>query len=111
MENRAGTFTSKLYGEMAYRSFIPSPLPPNPAVITDDEMMQLLVQAHTWIAKLESIAPLIPHIALFVSMYVRKEALMSSHCTWWLPYRSLVKRLWEIKTITKIQYQALYAVE
>lgn len=78
MENRAGTFTLKLYGEMAYRSFIPSPLPPNPAVITDDEMMQLLVQAHTWIAKLESIAPLIPHVALFVSMYVRKEALMSS---------------------------------
>jgi Fic family protein len=44
----------------------------------DDEMMQLLVQANTWIAKLESIASLIPHIALFVSMYVRKEALMSS---------------------------------
>lgn len=78
MKNRAGAFTSKLYGEMAYQSFLPSPLPPNPAVMIDDEMMQLLVQANTWIAKLESIAALIPHIALFVSMYVRKEALMSS---------------------------------
>lgn len=78
MENRAGSFTSKLYGEMAYQSFLPSPLPPNPPVMIDDEMMQLLVQANTWIAKLESIASLIPHIALFVSMYVRKEALMSS---------------------------------
>jgi Fic family protein len=46
--------------------------------MADDEMMGLLVQANTWIAKLESIASLIPHIALFVSMYVRKEALMSS---------------------------------
>jgi len=78
MENRAGSFTATLYGEMAYQSFLPSPLPPNPPVVIDDEMMQLLVQANTWIAKLESIASLIPHIALFVSMYVRKEALMSS---------------------------------
>ena len=78
MENRAGSFISKLDGEMAYRSFFPFPLPPNPPVMIDDEMMQLLVQANTWIAKLESIASLIPHIALFVSMYVRKEALMSS---------------------------------
>lgn len=33
------------------------------------------------------------------------------HCTWWLPYRSLVKRLWETKTITEIQYQELYAID
>lgn len=32
------------------------------------------------------------------------------HCTWWLPYRSLVKRLWEIEAITKTQYQELYHV-
>jgi len=46
MGNRAGSFTSQLHGEMAYQSFLPSPLPPRPAVITDDEMMRLLVQ-HT----------------------------------------------------------------
>lgn len=78
MENRAGAFTSNLYGEMAYQSFLPNPLPPNPAVMTDEEMIQLLVHANRWIDKLESIASLIPHIALFVSMYVRKEAVMSS---------------------------------
>lgn len=33
------------------------------------------------------------------------------HCTWWLPYRSLVKRLWEIKAITEMQYQELYAID
>jgi len=33
------------------------------------------------------------------------------HCTWWLPYRSLVKRLWEIKAITKRQYQELYRID
>jgi len=33
------------------------------------------------------------------------------HCTWWLPYRSLVKRLWEIEAITKTQYQELYCID
>ncbi len=32
------------------------------------------------------------------------------HCTWWLPYRSLVKRLKEINAITEAQYEELYAV-
>jgi Zn-dependent peptidase ImmA (M78 family) len=46
-----------------------------------------------------------------VQMKVLLRFIARLHCTWWLPYRSLVKRLWEIKTITKIQYQALYAVD
>lgn len=32
------------------------------------------------------------------------------HCTWWLPYRSLVKRLHEIRAITSKQYGELYEV-
>lgn len=32
------------------------------------------------------------------------------HCVWWLPFRSLVKRLREIKAITEIQYKELYTV-
>ena len=32
------------------------------------------------------------------------------HCTWWLPYRSLVKRLLEIGAISSMQYEKLYAV-
>ncbi len=32
------------------------------------------------------------------------------HCTWWLPYRSLVKRLYEIDAISSVQYTELYAV-
>ncbi len=33
------------------------------------------------------------------------------HCTWWLPYRSLVKRLWEIRAITKDQFHHLYTID
>jgi Zn-dependent peptidase ImmA (M78 family) len=32
-------------------------------------------------------------------------------CTWWLPYRSLVKRLLEIEAITPTQYQELYRID
>jgi hypothetical protein len=45
MENRAGVFKSQLYGELAYQSFLPSPLPPSPPLVIDDEMTQLLVRA------------------------------------------------------------------
>ncbi|TFZ40792.1 ImmA/IrrE family metallo-endopeptidase [Soehngenia longivitae] len=32
-------------------------------------------------------------------------------CTWWLPYRSLVKRLYEIDAISLEQYEKLYSVD
>lgn len=33
------------------------------------------------------------------------------HCTWWLPYRSLVRRLHEICAISLDQYEELYSVD
>ena len=33
------------------------------------------------------------------------------HCTWWLPYRSIVKRLKEIDLITEEQYTSLYELD
>lgn len=32
-------------------------------------------------------------------------------CTWWLPYRSIVKRLHEISAISKEQYDKLYSID
>ena len=78
MNNRAGEFVTNLSGEMAYKSFKPSPLPPVPPIDTDSEMVEYLVEANKQIAVIESIAKRIPNVNLFVSMYVRKEALLSS---------------------------------
>ncbi len=78
MENRAGCFVNNLSGEMAYKSFKPAPLPPSPPVEMDTEMIQKLVEANRNIAILEGLSSRIPNMDLFVSMYVRKEALMSS---------------------------------
>jgi Fic family protein len=44
----------------------------------DGEIVELLVKANKQLALLEAIATRIPNVNLFVSMYVRKEALMSS---------------------------------
>jgi Fic family protein len=75
---RAGKLKKNLSGELAYLSFVPSPLPPNPALRFDSETIKLLVQAHKQLALLDGIALHIPSVTLFISMYVRKEALMSS---------------------------------
>lgn len=76
--NRAGTYIKNLSGEMAYRSFRPSNLPPQPDLEIDEEMLRLLVKAHRQLAQLDILSAAIPSTKLFVSMYVRKEALISS---------------------------------
>lgn len=63
---------------MAYESFKPSPLPPTPPIEIDGDMLEKLIEANKNIAVLESLSSRIPNVALFVSMYVRKEALLSS---------------------------------
>ena len=78
MENRAGFYRKNLTGEMAYNSFVPAPLPSIPPVALSSEELELLIKANSMLALLEGLAIRIPNINLFVSMYVRKEALLSS---------------------------------
>lgn len=78
MKNRAGYYKTNLSGEMAYPSFMPNALPPDPPIEMSEEMIRLLVKANSELAVLESVATRIPNVDLFVSMYIRKEALMSS---------------------------------
>lgn len=78
MKNRAGEWKRNMSGEAAYQSFTPAPLPPEPPIELDAETVELLVRANRQLAALDGIAARIPNMPLFVSMYVRKEALMSS---------------------------------
>lgn len=73
---RSGEYIKNLSGEMAYQSFRPASLPP--ALNMDDEMIRTLVQANKALAALDTLSLNIPNMNLFVSMYVRKEALLSS---------------------------------
>lgn len=78
MNNRAGCFITNLSGEMAYQSFRPNPLPPEPPIEMSNEMIARLVDANRKLATLDGLSSRIPNMDLFVSMYVRKEALLSS---------------------------------
>jgi len=76
--NRAGTYVDNLTGEATYQSFKPNPLPPMPGIEMDEEVVKLLVDANKQLAKLDTASQLISNADLFISMYVRKEALISS---------------------------------
>ena len=78
MNERAGYYKTNLSGDMAYKSFVPSKLPPKPELNIDDEMISLLAKASGSIATLEAVSNRIPDKLLFTAMYVRKEALLSS---------------------------------
>ena len=75
---RAGIYVDNLNGEATYQSFKPNPLPPIPEIEMDGEMVKLLVDANKQLVKLDTASQLISNADLFISMYVRKEALISS---------------------------------
>ena len=72
---RAGRYIQQATG---YRAFIPSSLPPDPDIEFDGELRTLLSAADRDIARLDAIAALLPNPDLFVAMYVRHEAVLSS---------------------------------
>lgn len=76
--SRSGLFVNNLTGSLSYPSFKPSDLPPIPGIITDDGLNKKLKEAYHLLGKLDGISKLIPNRDLFISMYVRKEALLSS---------------------------------
>lgn len=73
---RSGEYINNLSGEAMYKSFRPAPLPP--VIDMDNEMVSLLTSATKALATLDTLSSYIPNVNLFVSMYVRKEALLSS---------------------------------
>lgn len=75
---RAGIYVDNLNGEATYQSFKPNPLPPIPEIEMDGEIVKLLVDANKQLVKLDTASQLISNANLFISMYVRKEALISS---------------------------------
>jgi len=56
---------------------MPAPLPPFPPVALSEDIVSLLVSTHKQMTLLNALSDQIPSMELFVSMYVRKEALLS----------------------------------
>ncbi len=74
-QGRAGRYVRQPTG---YRAFIPSPLPPDPDIAFDLEMQKLLSDADRALGRLDGSIQTLPNPDLFVFMYVRKEAVLSS---------------------------------
>ena len=74
-EHRAGRYVSQPPG---YRAFIPAPLPPDPPVALTSRLLVLLSKADRALGRLDGSIQTLPNPDLFVFMYVRKEAVLSS---------------------------------
>lgn len=75
---RAGVYANQLTGEMRYRAFIPKPLPPDPPINMDMDLVTYMSDADRALARLDAMAEILPNPDLFVAMYVRKESVLSS---------------------------------
>ncbi len=60
------------------RAFIPAPLPPNPPVVLEGALQQLLEKALLALGRLDSVTQLLPNPNRFIYSYVRREAVLSS---------------------------------
>ena len=69
--------TISTVGEKA-QAFIPSPLPPRPPIDWNPQLRNKFDQALLALGRLDSVATLLPDTSLFLYMYVRKEAVLSS---------------------------------
>lgn len=75
MSTRAGRYVTQLTG---YQAFVPNPLPPDPPLRWDADLMRLLSAADQAVGRLDGLARSLPNPDLFVAMYVRREAVLSS---------------------------------
>lgn len=72
---RAGRYVSQTTG---YSAFIPAPLPPEPPLALTGDLPGLLSAADRALGRLDGSVLTLPNPDLFVFMYVRKEAVLSS---------------------------------
>ena len=73
--SRSGHFVKQVEG---YRAFLPALLPPHPPLTIDLDLLRLLSDADQKLARLDGVTSTLPNPDLFVAMYVRQEAVLSS---------------------------------
>lgn len=70
--------TISTVGGERVRAFLPAPLPPTPPLDIDATLRERLDNALLALGRLDSVTMLLPDTHLFLYMYVRKEAVLSS---------------------------------
>lgn len=77
MNKRLGIYITKKEAGEVYKAYVPPILPPNPSIDLE-KIYEPLEKATLALAELNAISKSIPNPSLFIYMYVRKEALLSS---------------------------------
>jgi Fic family protein len=75
--SRIGRFVTVAHGDETVRAYVPPPLPPTPSIELT-RLIPLIEQASRALGRLDGITSILPAPPLFLFMYVRKEALLSS---------------------------------
>ncbi|GMQ77366.1 MAG: Fic family protein [Gammaproteobacteria bacterium] len=78
MNREAGQYITSTVGGESYQAYVPAPLPPDPPLVLDGELLQWLEKANRAIGRLDGISDGLPDSHLLLYQYVRKEALLSS---------------------------------
>lgn len=78
MPRTTGTPRTATFGTEQVTAFIPNPLPPDPPLAWTAEDRDLHDEALTELSRLDGIVQFLPNVQLFLYMYVRKEAVLSS---------------------------------
>ncbi|HEX9001110.1 MAG TPA: Fic family protein [Blastocatellia bacterium] len=76
--DRAGEYVSCSVGGEQYRAFLPAALPFDPPLQFSATDYDLIEKANRALGRLDGLAALLPDTSLFIYLYVRKEALLSS---------------------------------
>ena len=75
---RIGRYVSSVAFDETVNAYVPPPLPPDPPIALSPLLLQRLSEADRAVGRLDGVAMLLPDKALFLYMYVRKEAVLSS---------------------------------
>lgn len=73
-----GRLVKQPSGPESYSAFLPDPLPPNPPIVIDGSLEEMIERAGIALGRLDGITLLLPDPDLFLYMFVRKEAVLSS---------------------------------
>ncbi len=74
----SGTYLPTSTAGETVRAFVPNDLPPEPPVRVSGNVQDLYEKANRALGRLDGISSLLPDTRLFIYMYVRKEAVLSS---------------------------------
>ena len=78
IDNGQGFLRKNLSGEAEYQSFVPAPLDSVVPIELSEEAIRLLGACLRKLGELEGMLRFVPNAQMYLTMYVRKEALLSA---------------------------------